>query len=154
MTKEEIKSLVAAKIAGQGTNVDAASVLPSIIEGILDLIPEAPVQADLTVTDPTNSAYVKMPEVTNSSEQVEISDEFFEMCRKVGLIRIKDSNLILPRLTYYDEDVWSQFTAMVSGALQFVFLDSCGIAQGEVNFASAILFFTKDTKCYYVGVDV
>jgi hypothetical protein len=40
MTKDEIKALVAAKIAGQGTNVDAASVLPSIIEGILDLIPE------------------------------------------------------------------------------------------------------------------
>lgn len=41
MTKEEIKALVAAKIAGQGTMVDAGSALPTIIDAIVDLIPEA-----------------------------------------------------------------------------------------------------------------
>ena len=39
MTKDEIKALIAAKIAGQGTNVDAGSVLPTILNGIIDLIP-------------------------------------------------------------------------------------------------------------------
>ncbi len=43
MTKQEIAALVAAKIEGQGTNVDAGSVLPAILNGILDLIPAAPV---------------------------------------------------------------------------------------------------------------
>lgn len=39
MTKEQVKALVAAKIEGQGTNVDAGSALPAILNGILELIP-------------------------------------------------------------------------------------------------------------------
>lgn len=39
MTKAEIQALIASKIEGQGTNVDAGSVLPAILNGILDLIP-------------------------------------------------------------------------------------------------------------------
>lgn len=39
MTKEEIKALVAAKIAGQGSAIDAASVLPTILDAIIDIIP-------------------------------------------------------------------------------------------------------------------
>lgn len=38
MTKDEIKALVAAKIAGQGSAIDAASVLPAILNGIIDSI--------------------------------------------------------------------------------------------------------------------
>lgn len=38
MTKEEIAALVAAKIEGQGTAVDAGSALPAILYGILGLI--------------------------------------------------------------------------------------------------------------------
>lgn len=37
MTKEEIIALIDAKIAGQGTNIDAGSALPEILKGILDL---------------------------------------------------------------------------------------------------------------------
>lgn len=40
MQKQEIAAIIAAKIAGQGTNVDAGSALPEILNGILDLIPE------------------------------------------------------------------------------------------------------------------
>lgn len=36
MKKSEIKALIAAKIAGQGTNVDAGSVLPTILGEIID----------------------------------------------------------------------------------------------------------------------
>lgn len=42
MTKQEILALINAKIAGQGTNIDAGSALPGILSGILDLIPEPP----------------------------------------------------------------------------------------------------------------
>lgn len=45
MTKEEIKALVAAKIAGQGSAIDSASVLPDILNGIVDLIPAEPAPA-------------------------------------------------------------------------------------------------------------
>ena len=45
MSKQEITALIAAKIEGQGTNVDAGSVLPAILNGILDLIP-IPIEVD------------------------------------------------------------------------------------------------------------
>ena len=38
MTRQEIQALIDAKIKGQGTAVDAGSVLPAILTGILDLI--------------------------------------------------------------------------------------------------------------------
>lgn len=40
MTIEEIKQLIAEKIAGQGSAVDAASILPTVLNGILAAIPE------------------------------------------------------------------------------------------------------------------
>lgn len=40
MSKEEIKALVAAKIAGQGSAVDAGGALAPIFNAIIDLIPE------------------------------------------------------------------------------------------------------------------
>lgn len=51
MTKEEIKALVASKIEGQGTNLDAASVLPTILNWIIDNMPEGeiPVATEETV---------------------------------------------------------------------------------------------------------
>lgn len=36
MTKEEIKAMIAQKIEGQGTNLDAASVLPTILNYLVD----------------------------------------------------------------------------------------------------------------------
>jgi len=41
MTTDEIKALVAKKLAGQGTNVDAASVLPTIINALCDAVDAA-----------------------------------------------------------------------------------------------------------------
>lgn len=38
-TKEQIRDLIKAKIEGQGSNVDAGSALPTILNGIVDLIP-------------------------------------------------------------------------------------------------------------------
>lgn len=40
MTKEEIKALINAKITGQGNEIDAGSVLPSILGAIIDLAGE------------------------------------------------------------------------------------------------------------------
>lgn len=41
MTKEELKVLVAANIAGQGNQVDTGSTLPAILNGIIDKMGEA-----------------------------------------------------------------------------------------------------------------
>lgn len=39
MTKEQLKDLIAATIAGQGNQIDAGSKLPVILNGIIDMIP-------------------------------------------------------------------------------------------------------------------
>ena len=49
MTKQQIADLIAAKISGQGSAVDVGGALPAILNGILELIPEAytlPVASD------------------------------------------------------------------------------------------------------------
>lgn len=40
MTKDEIKALIDATLAGQGNQVDVGSALPTILNAILDLIPD------------------------------------------------------------------------------------------------------------------
>lgn len=40
MTKEEIKDLISAKIAGQGNQVDSGGALDAILNAIVDAIPE------------------------------------------------------------------------------------------------------------------
>lgn len=50
MTKEEIKAIIAQKIEGQGTNLDAASVLPTILNWLVDHASEGiPVATEETV---------------------------------------------------------------------------------------------------------
>lgn len=39
MTKEEIRALIAAKIAGQGSMVDIGGALPAILDALLDVMP-------------------------------------------------------------------------------------------------------------------
>lgn len=41
MTKQEIKNLIAEKISGQGNQVDLGSALPTILNEIVDLIPDS-----------------------------------------------------------------------------------------------------------------
>lgn len=55
MTTNEIKALVAKKLAGQGTNVDAASVLPTIINALCDAVEAAQAAAPKTliITEPS-----------------------------------------------------------------------------------------------------
>lgn len=40
MTKDEIRALISAKVAGQGDQVDAGGALAQILDGIVDAIPE------------------------------------------------------------------------------------------------------------------
>lgn len=51
MTKQEIKDLVAAKIAGQGTQVDLGGALPEIINAIVDAIPSLEPKISLNVSE-------------------------------------------------------------------------------------------------------
>ena len=60
MTKEEIKALVAQKIAGQGMMVDAGGGLPTILDAIIDLIPEVPAPYVLPIASADTLGGVKV----------------------------------------------------------------------------------------------
>ena len=73
MTKQEIIAEINAKIAGQGTNIDAGSALPGILQGIIDLIPDAPtpqVQANLLETDNKKPDFIKGPSILNVDREM------------------------------------------------------------------------------------
>ena len=55
MTKEEIKALIAEKIAGQGNQVDSGGALADILNGIIDSIPQVlpPTTLDFTLPEST-----------------------------------------------------------------------------------------------------
>lgn len=44
MTRNEIQALIDAKIAGQGTNVDAGGALPAILEALVDAVTPVVIQ--------------------------------------------------------------------------------------------------------------
>lgn len=64
--KDEILALIASKIEGQGTAVDAGSALPGILRGIIEYvdgiaagIPAAQIQSDWTQADNTKVDFIK-----------------------------------------------------------------------------------------------
>lgn len=67
MTKQEIKDLIAAKVAGQGNQIDAGSTLPAILDGIIDLIPTVPEPVAALMVQSANNTTVggyQVPELT------------------------------------------------------------------------------------------
>lgn len=74
MDTTQIRQLVAAKIAGQGTNVDAGSALPDIINGLCDVIDNLP--APLPVVEITE-------DITN---KVAITDNRFVELLSAGVV--------------------------------------------------------------------
>ena len=65
MTKQEIIALIAAKIEGQGSQVDVGGGLPKILKGIIDLIQPAPepIEPEPLVVDGTVEESVEESEL-------------------------------------------------------------------------------------------
>lgn len=64
MTTQEIKDLIASKIAGQGSAVDAGSALPEILGGVADLLKN---QQDITAL--TENLVVELPDDLSQASQ-------------------------------------------------------------------------------------
>ncbi len=60
MTKEEIKALISAKIAGQGNQVDSGGALDEILNAIVDAIPEGGGGANV----------IEVPSITMNEEEM------------------------------------------------------------------------------------
>lgn len=77
MTKEEIKALVAAKIAGQGSAIDSASVLPTILDAIIDIIPSGGYSKQIVMNIGSGSLFEDKT-AEEAAEILGITNEAFE----------------------------------------------------------------------------
>lgn len=90
MTKEEIKALISAKIAGQGNQVDTGGALDTILNAIVDIIPagyELPVATDETLGG------VKVGSNLSITEEGVLSAEGGGRCLVVGMV---GENIFIP----------------------------------------------------------
>lgn len=122
MTKEEMKALVSAKIAGQGNQVDLGSALPELLNAIVDSLPErAPITIDLsgyelsgdptTVTESIPQGYTPVV-----GDKVFYNNQTFYLS---GLVTSIDDELFITYgitvtehdmvvgITYDGDDVWA-----------------------------------------------
>ena len=123
MTKQEIIAEINAKIAGQGTNIDAGSALPGILQGIIDLIPDAPtpqVQADLLETNPESPAYVNgiLRLVINDQELLEVDERWDDLLtgRGVPFVGTIDDGRLFPAQAL-TESQETAITALIQDAI-------------------------------------
>lgn len=76
MTKEEMKALVSAKIAGQGNQVDLGNALPELLNAIVDSLPErAPITIDLTGYELTNPLETDVTDAIPQGYEPKIGDK-------------------------------------------------------------------------------
>lgn len=74
MTQEQILALISSKIEGQGNQIDAGSVLPAVLRGIIELIPTIPEPVAALMVQSANDTTVggyQVPELT--AEQVTLA---------------------------------------------------------------------------------
>lgn len=102
MTKEEIKAIIAQKIEGQGTNLDAASVLPTILNWIIDSA-EGGLPKDSFIDVGEFEPY-KITEIS-----VELYEKLLREC-----VLVKSGDSLYPRTSDYLVDLRS-FSADLAG---------------------------------------
>lgn len=72
MTKDEIKALISAKVAGQGDQVDAGGALAEILNGIIDAIPSG--DADAAIVDLSGYKQIGIYDITPEFQSKLVND--------------------------------------------------------------------------------
>ena len=164
MTKEEIKALVAAKIAGQGSAIDSASVLPTILNAIVDAIPE-------DKDDPEIALFLNKADF-NYSEKIEISKDLYEKASVASLL-VWEIDGFLPRTlsnagvfgsSIFDKSdnnlpfvLEDYITSLFDGAFEITTFGHCSQTDGTFDFEEGgeICAFFKDSgKYYFFGTEM
>lgn len=156
MTSQEVRALIDAKIKGQGTNVDAGSVLPAILNGILDLI-------DSGGGGGTSDAVQYVPQTLNEAQQMQAR-------KNQGLYYKEETEGIVEKTTevpddfraaFFDtlgesipDEVWNNAVA-VSGLVKvsndtpsrndFISLVYTEYDEGEVDYSEEVSLVGSDT---------
>ena len=105
MTKDQIKSLISAKIAGQGNQVDSGGALDEILNAIVDAIPEGGGVIPITLDyDPrhgirlTDQSAIEANFRDNGCNIVLIPDgtiTLFEASDYIGYLGVEEDNNII-----------------------------------------------------------
>lgn len=135
MTKNEIKALISAKLAGQGTNIDAASVLPSILDGIIDLIDEpiSPAEAAAATT-----LEITVPDASASDKTAE------EMAGLLGITVDQLKDLIAGNYLRFKYDSSGDINLRIPS----IYLAGTEVGvSGEFDIA-----YDKDSDLYYITI--
>ena len=101
MTTQEIKDLIASKIAGQGSAVDAGSALPEILNGIVDLM-----AAPSRMIKPLSIRYSHFVDKTENEAValMQLTEEQLKDLMKGYYPIVQFSNYTLLALTFHDAD--------------------------------------------------
>lgn len=146
MTKDQIKALVRSRIEGQGTQIDASSVLPSIFNGILDLMAEGGEVGDLADLSTGHksdlvSAINELARLVETPHYVisftKTADELKEIYNACSENLVLAKNIVFYNATdelYYRVNGY----AMVSGVLKLhtIMAGESGLADTVVNLSS------------------
>lgn len=73
MTKNEIRSLIEQKIAGQGTNVDAGGALPAILEALVDAVDAVEESKPVEIEIPLGEEFMAATKAV-AAERLEITE--------------------------------------------------------------------------------
>lgn len=97
MTKQEITNLINKTIKGQGSQVDTAGALPSILSAILELIPDyTPSEFSVTIEETgTTEGRVTTYDVTNSQESIDAFIAGVESDSAKALMVVRDGDLLI-----------------------------------------------------------
>lgn len=143
MTKEEIKTLIAEKISGQGNQVDSGGALDAILNAIIDAIPEgggsgAPV-LKMTIESGSynNIAFTGLaPSITERTVHFAVEGQTVQ---RVGLQNTTDAD------DYIDttSDGEGGFVATIPGKTATYFV---GAVLADNSVVSGVLFMLKATE--------
>lgn len=157
MSKEEIKALVAAKIAGQGSAIDAASVLPTILNAIVDVIPElAPIAAAVEGLQEDMKYYIASQYFdsfipSEYSNGVEITEDIAKKICAGSIFYVDDEGLagkpplykVLPPFNAHAERGALPMATFVYGLME----DPSTIADGGIV---VYVYYVHNTGKYYI----
>lgn len=135
MDTTQIRQLVAAKIAEQGTNVDAGSALPDIINGLCDIIDNLPAPQELPIVEITEDI---------TGDPVEISrDRAFE---------ILDSGILLyDGMTFVASTGNGEIGLPDHSVVNYIFINTFGLDdEYSMNGYRAIMLWLDDQSEFYI----
>lgn len=142
MSGQEIKDLIASKIAGQGNQVDIGNALPEILDAIISAIPTNSDRGPILYDSPYS-----LGQTFPDTEVSKIGNAFY--------LRLHDSDTVYPKTTVYSSGWFDLHGIANEYGLQSVSIAAVYgtfiIDNGDLEGGSGVLiFYGKDSNNNYI----